>query len=151
MKASADFIATGHYARNERLPFCSRLTLKGSDASHKTENVSFRLLKAKDKSKDQSYFLWTLNQEILSKCLFPIGDYVKPEVRRIAKKFGLPNHAKKDSQGVCFIGPLDMKNFLKTYIKPKPGKIIYGTKQIGVHDGIYYYTIGQRHGLNITN
>ena len=109
---------------------------------------------AKDKNKDQSYFLWTLTQKQLKYCLFPIGDYIKPEIRKMAKKFGLPNHDKKDSQGVCFIGPLDMKDFLKTKIKPKKGKIIslrLNLKEIiGEHDGACYYTIGQRHGLNLS-
>jgi len=133
IKEGADFIATGHYARIKR------------------EFPIFKLLTAKDKNKDQTYFLWTLKQKQLGKCLFPVGEYIKPEVRKLAKKFGLPNHAKKDSQGVCFIGPLDMKDFLKTKIKPKSGKIIHlNGKVLGNHDGVYYYTIGQRHGLDIS-
>lgn len=128
LKEGADYIATGHYVRR-----------KGT-----------RLLQGKDKNKDQSYFLWTLTPEQIKHCLFPIGDYIKPEVRKLAKKFKLPNHDKKDSQGVCFIGPLDMKEFLTSYIKPKPGKIIHTDgRALGTHDGVYYYTIGQRHGLNI--
>src|SRR3989338_3112638 len=94
MKEGADYIATGHYVKIKR----------------------GRLFTAKDKNKDQSYFLWTLKQEQIEKCLFPIGDYIKPEVRKLAKKFGLPTYDKKDSQGVCFIGPLDMKNFLQVQI-----------------------------------
>ena len=141
LREGADFIATGHYVL-------------------KKQN---KLFQAKDKNKDQSYFLWTLTREQLSKCLFPIGDYVKPEIRKLADKFGLPNYDKKDSQGVCFIGPLDMKSFLAKYIKPRPGKIILldtahstrfarsGRRVVGQHDGVYYYTIGQRHGLNIGN
>lgn len=128
MEAGADFIATGHYVK----------------AKHG------KLFVAKDKNKDQSYFLWTLKKNIVKKCLFPIGDYTKPEVRKLAKKFGLPNHAKKDSQGVCFIGPLDMKDFLTKHIKPRKGKVIHiDGRIIGEHDGSNYYTIGQRHGLNI--
>ncbi len=139
-KEGADFIATGHYARIAQVK------------SEKLKVKSYKLLMAKDKNKDQSYFLWTLKQQHLSRCLFPVGEYIKPEVRRLAKKFGLPNHAKKDSQGVCFIGPLDMKDFLKTRIKPKPGRIMDSVgRQVGIHDGIWYYTIGQRHGLNIKN
>jgi len=130
LQEGADYIATGHYVR-----------LKNS-----------KLLKAKDLNKDQSYFLWTLTPEQIKYCLFPVGDYVKPQVRKLAKKFKLPNYAKKDSQGVCFIGPLDMKEFLKEYIKPKPGKILHANGRVlGIHDGVYYYTIGQRHGLNITD
>ncbi len=141
MKEGADFIATGHYV----------------------ELKNGKLFAAKDKNKDQSYFLWTLKQNQLKRCLFPIGEYVKPEVRKMAKKFGLPNHDKKDSQGVCFIGPLEMKDFLQTKIKTKQGEIrlqrlnlkkssrfnLEDGSVVGMHDGIYYYTIGQRHGLNI--
>ncbi len=128
----ADYIATGHYAR-----------LRGSK--------DLKLLKGVDKNKDQSYFLWTLTQKQLKCCLFPVGDYTKPEVRKLAKKFGLPTYAKKDSQGVCFVGQLDVKDFLKEYIKPKAGeiKLLETGKIIGRHDGVYYYTIGQRHGLDI--
>ena len=128
LKEGADCIATGHYVRRKGL----------------------RLFQAKDQNKDQSYFLWTLTREQLQYCLFPVGDLLKPEVRKLAKKFKLPNHSKKDSQGVCFIGQLDMKEFLLTYIKPKKGKILdLNNKIIGEHDGVYYYTIGQRHGLDI--
>lgn len=128
IKEGADFIATGHYVRSK----------KG------------KLFTAKDKNKDQSYFLWTLKKNIVEKSLFPVGKYVKPEIRKLAKKFGLANHNKKDSQGVCFIGPLDMKNFPQTKIKPKQGKILsLDNKVLGTHDGAYYYTIGQRHGLNL--
>lgn len=132
----ADYIATGHYARKA-----------------KNVEAGLKLLKAKDPNKDQSYFLWTLTQKQLERCLFPIGKYTKPEVRKIAKKFGLPNHAKKDSQGVCFVGQLDMKGFLKKYIKPNRGQIrlVDSNQSIGSHDGAAYYTIGQRHGLDIKN
>lgn len=123
----ANYIATGHYAK-----------IKNN-----------KLYKAKDKNKDQTYFLWTLTQEQLKHCLFPIGEYTKPEVRKLAKKFGLPNHAKKDSQGVCFVGQLDMHDFLTEYIKPKKGDIVFEGKVIGTHDGAAYFTIGQRHGLDI--
>lgn len=148
MKEGADYIATGHYARLKR-----EILNPKSETLNKfqIQNSKLKLLIAKDKNKDQSYFLWTLKQKQLAKCLFPIGDYLKPEVRKLAKKFGLPNHDKKDSQGVCFIGPLDMKSFLKTKIKSKSG-MIYHTdgRFLGIHDGVYYYTIGQRHGLNLS-
>jgi tRNA-specific 2-thiouridylase len=128
IKEGADFIATGHYAQ----------TNKG------------KLLKAEDKNKDQTYFLYTISKKQLEKTLFPIGNLTKPEVRKLAKKFKLENASKKDSQGVCFIGQFNMKEFLKVYIKPKVGKILsLKGKEIGDHDGVYYYTIGQRHGLNI--
>ena len=128
LREGGDYIATGHYVILE----------KG------------KLYQATDGNKDQSYFLWTLTPKQLKRCLFPIGNYIKPDVRKLAKKFKLPNYAKKDSQGVCFIGPLDMKEFLTKYIKPKPGKILHTDgRVIGTHDGVYYYTIGQRHGLDI--
>lgn len=134
LKEGADFVATGHYAR-------VRKTKSG-----------YSLLAGRDKNKDQSYFLWTLTQDQLSRIFFPVGELLKPEVRKLAKKFGLPNYDKKDSQGVCFIGPLDMKEFLKHYIKSKPGKIVDESGQVvGGHEGSYYYTIGQRHGLDIKN
>ena len=165
MKEGADFIATGHYVRAKRVQsnFYDRsafpakaslvpgLSKTQADKPVRSTNWLYSLYTAKDKNKDQSYFLWTLKQKQLKKCLFPVGDYLKkPEVRKMAKKFGLPNHDKKDSQGICFIGPLDVKSFLQTKIKPKQGKIIHiDGRVIGTHDGVYYYTIGQRHGLNI--
>ena len=158
MKKGADYIATGHYVRLKRTSKKLKVlkVRKGLYKLYKPDELyNYHLLKAKDDNKDQSYFLWTLKQKQLSRCLFPIGEYLKPEVRKMAKKFGLSNHDKKDSQGVCFIGPLDMKEFLKTKIKPKQGDIrllrsdLENSFVIGTHDGIYYYTIGQRHGLDI--
>ena len=164
MKEGADFIATGHYVRAKRVQsnFYDRsafpakasvvldLSKIQADKPVRSTNWLYSLYTAKDKNKDQSYFLWTLKQKQLGKYLFPIGDYIKPEIRKMAKKFGLPNHDKKDSQGVCFIGPLDMKGFLKTRIKSRKGKILNLTgKILGEHDGVYYYTIGQRHGLDL--
>ncbi len=128
MKEGADFVATGHYAKiKDGKLFCS-----------------------KDKNKDQTYFLYTIRKEQLNKIIFPVGGYTKPEVRELAKKFGLHLAGKKDSQGVCFVGQMEMKRFLKEYIKPKKGNILaVGGKVLGEHDGIYYYTIGQRRGLDI--
>ncbi|MDO8496051.1 MAG: tRNA 2-thiouridine(34) synthase MnmA [bacterium] len=149
LKEGANFIATGHYVRK-----VERRKVKVVRKVKSQENLTtyYSLLIAHDSNKDQSYFLWTLTQEQLRHSLFPIGDYIKPEVRKMAKKFGLPNHDKKDSQGVCFIGPLDMKEFLKRYIKNKKGKIIdKDGNLVGEHDGAFYYTIGQRHGLNVGN
>src|SRR3989344_2359591 len=146
----ADCVATGHYVRLRRI----RDTNKNSSIRDiRSKFVAFVLKKAKDKNKDQSYFLWTLTQEQLRHCLFPIGDYMKPEVRKLAKKLRLPTHNKKDSQGVCFIGQLDMAEFLKNYIKPKIGEIrlVHDAHAVGKHEGAAYYTIGQRHGLNIGN
>ncbi len=129
----ADYIATGHYIR------CSL-----------RNNRQFVLSTAKDKNKDQSYFLWTLTQDQLKHCLFPIGDYTKPQVRQMAKKFGLLTAEKKDSQGICFLGKVSLPQFLENYLPKKRGEIldIFG-KKIGEHNGAHFYTIGQRHGLGI--
>ena len=129
LEAGADYIATGHYVRLQR---------------------NFRLLAAKDLTKDQSYFLWTLSQDQLKHCLFPIGDYLKTEVRELAKRFGLPVADKKDSQGLCFVGKVDFGEFIKNEIPKKIGAVVSSDgKKIGEHDGAYFYTIGQRHGLNL--
>ncbi len=132
-REGANCIATGHYAKI---------------ASSLRDKKNFQLLKAKDKNKDQTYFLYTLTQEQLRYTQFPIGGYTKPEVRKLAKKFGLPNWDRKDSQGVCFIGKLPMKEFLKTKVKPMNGPLrTLDGKDIGIHEGAWYYTIGQRHGI----
>ncbi len=128
----ADYIATGHYAR------------------HQSHNNQFQLLKSLDNQKDQSYFLYTLTQEQLSQSLFPIGDLAKKNVREIAKKAGFKNHAKKDSTGICFIGERKFKTFLSEYLPAQPGNIeTMDAKVIGTHDGLMFYTIGQRQGLKI--
>lgn len=132
LKRGADHIATGHYAR------CREVDGK------------FQLLKAIDTDKDQSYFLHLLNQEQLSHALFPLGELAKPEVRKIAQNQGLITHNKKDSTGICFIGERRFKEFLEQYLPAKPGDIrnIDGTL-LGKHQGLMYYTIGQRHGIKI--
>ncbi|MBS3902971.1 MAG: tRNA 2-thiouridine(34) synthase MnmA [Anaplasmataceae bacterium] len=124
----ADYIATGHYVRK-----------KGST-----------LYQAKDLNKDQSYFLWTLKQEEISHTLFPVGDYLKEEIRSFAKKAKLSVANKKDSQGICFLGKVSMEDFLKTQLPEKRGFIIDRSgKKLGEHQGVHFYTIGQRHGLNL--
>lgn len=139
--------ASSGSANHAKLPCEARSRFTASLAPP-SKSLLPRLLKARDKNKDQTYFLWTLKQKHLAKTLFHVGGLTKPEVRKLAKKFRLHVAEKKDSQGVCFIGPLDMKNFLKSYIKPKKGKILsLDGKFIGHHDGAYYYTVGQRHGL----
>ena len=148
----ADYVATGHYVRKTT----------SADGIH-------HLISGADKSKDQSYFLCQLNQEQLSKSMFPIGHLEKPEVRKIAKTIGLGTADKKDSQGLCFIGKVSLPDFLQQKLKPQRGKIIeveaswkgfespkwgmqwplefdFG-KVVGSHNGAYYFTIGQRKGL----
>jgi len=128
----AERIATGHYARIDRV------------------GERFRLLRAVDRNKDQSYFLHALGQQALSQTLFPLGELQKPAVRAIAEAAGLPVHAKKDSTGICFIGERDFRQFLAGYLPARPGEIRDPQGRVlGHHDGVFYYTLGQREGLNL--
>ncbi len=133
----ADAIATGHYARVEH----ARAEQGTSPA---------RLLRAADTNKDQTYFLHAVGGDRFARTLFPLGDLHKPEVRRLANEYGFANHKKKDSTGICFIGERRFKDFLETYLPARPGVIEddHG-KPIGRHDGLMYYTLGQRQGLGI--
>ena len=107
------------------------------------------LLRAKDENKDQTYFLYRISEEALARTIFPIGEMLKPEVKKLAKEKGLHNAYKKESMGVCFVGEVGMKDFLKEYINIEPGEIreIESEKVLGYHEGAVFYTIGQRHGL----
>jgi tRNA-specific 2-thiouridylase len=149
LEMGADYIATGHYVRLSRLPSTPAQGVSGATPkSYPSQECWASLLVARDTNKDQSYFLWTLTQEQLKHCLFPIGNYKKPEVRKIARKANLPTAEKKDSQGICFLGQVSLDEFLKDYIKPKKGPIVdTDGNKIGEHEGIFYYTIGQRHGI----
>jgi tRNA-specific 2-thiouridylase len=132
-KQGADFVATGHYAQI------------------KNQGNYIYLAKAVDTEKDQTYFLYNIKKGQLLHTLFPIGHLKKPSVRKLAKKFGLITATKKDSQGLCFIGKIDMREFLSHYIPEKKGKVFdVGGDVIGTHEGAFYYTIGQRHGFLIT-
>ena len=112
--------------------------------------ANYELLAGTDPNKDQSYFLWNIHQEQLPHILFPIGDIEKPDVRTLAKKFKLPNADKKDSQGLCFIGKVNIKEFLSHYMEPKKGDVLdENSKVIGHHDGAFFLTIGERHGFTI--
>jgi len=143
LKFGADYVATGHYVK---LATSKKRQVKRKQTSLSHVSCRFLLSIAKDKNKDQSYFLWTLTQEQLKYCLFPIGDYLKPQVRKIAKAAGLITADKKDSQGVCFLGKIKLEDFLKKYIPKKKGKILDSEgKIIGEHSGVQFYTIGQRH------
>ena len=147
MALGADFIATGHYA--QRVASHESRVASGKTNSSLTRHSSLvtrhLLLKGADPIKDQTYFLYNLTQAQLSKTLFPIGQYPKKRVRALAKQFKLPTATKKDSQGICFIGPIDVKKFLKTVITQKKGKIVnLEGKVVGEHEGAWFYTIGQR-------
>jgi len=132
MNLGADFIATGHYVRKEY------------------KNGAFHLLRALDENKDQSYFLYTLNQTQLAKTLFPIGTFKKEKVRQLAQQEGLITHDKKDSTGICFIGERPFKEFLNRYLPAQKGLIESVDGAIlGEHDGLMFYTLGQRQGLKI--
>jgi len=143
----ADFIATGHYAVCKN----SQEVQPQTDPRGCTSKDIFILNKSPDPSKDQSYFLWTLTNDDLAHTLFPIGHLQKTDVRILAKKYKLPTAVKKDSQGVCFLGPLDMKDFLKHYIKSEKGNVLnIKGEVIGNHEGAVLFTLGERHGFNIT-
>lgn len=129
----ADFIATGHYAGVETL---------GPDV---------RLKKGADETKDQSYFLWNVSRDALSHTLFPLGNYKKEEIRKIAKEHNLVTAEKKDSQGICFLGKVSMKEFLSHYITPKQGDLLDPDGEvIGHHSGAILFTLGERHGFTVT-
>jgi tRNA-specific 2-thiouridylase len=129
LSMGADYVATGHYA----------------------QNINTILMKGADPAKDQAYFLWTLKKDQLKHILFPVGHLKKTEVRKLAEKYGLHTFEKKDSQGICFLGKLDMKDFLKHYIKEKKGSVLSEEgKVIGEHNGATFLTLGERHGFTIT-
>lgn len=124
----ADMIATGHYARTQ----------------------DGKLYAGVDPDKDQSYFLCRVSEDALRRTLMPIGEYAKPQVRELARRFGLATAEKKDSQGICFVGKVGIREFLAQFVQTQPGKVIdRNGKAIGEHDGALFYTIGQRHGLGI--
>jgi len=127
-----DYLFTGHYARKQ------------------FNEISglWQLLKGVDENKDQSYFLAAINQNQLAKVIFPVGDFQKTDIRKIAKENGLIVHNKPDSQGLCFVGEVRIKKFLQTKLAPQKGDIItVDGDRVGEHDGVWYYTIGQRHGF----
>lgn len=132
LKLGFDYVATGHYARIVE-----------------TQNV-VSLLRGTDPNKDQSYFIHHLTEQQLAKIIFPIGHLLKPQVRELAKKFNLPVASKPDSQGLCFVGDIDFRTFLKHYIKAEPGPMVLTNGTVmGEHTGLAYYTLGQRSGINI--
>ena len=138
MKIGADYVATGHYARIVH--------------EEKDGKIKSTMLRGIDDNKDQTYFLCQLNQEQLEKVLFPLGEYTKPQIREIAEKYNLATAKKKDSTGICFIGERDFNKFLSQYLPAKGGNIVNTQgKVLGHHNGLMYYTIGQRKGIGIGN
>ncbi len=132
LSLGADRVATGHYARID------------------SDGGCYRLLKGLDANKDQSYFLYALDQHALANSCFPLGELTKPQVRALAQDAGLPNYARKDSTGICFIGERPFRAFLRRYLPPRPGEIRTLSGELkGRHEGLMYYTIGQRTGLGI--
>jgi len=169
MEARADFIATGHYARVKRSEHDfsgtgpSRPSSRGSGPHTSaaasglpremcSQSLPTQLMRAVDENKDQTYFLYRISEEALAHTIFPIGEMSKPEVKKLAEKHGLHNAYKKESMGVCFVGEVGMKDFLKEYIDVEPGEIreVDTEKVLGYHEGAVFYTIGQRHGLYIS-
>ena len=182
MAAGADFIATGHYAgigfesnlqeasmshsgprpsgpspraagANSRAAALRNAPSRNIDASCKSPHHPPMLLRAVDENKDQTYFLYRISQEALEHTLFPIGEMKKPEVKKLAKEHGLHNAYKKESMGVCFVGEVGMKDFLKEYIEVEPGEIreMESDRVLGYHEGAVFYTLGQRHGLYLAS
>jgi tRNA-specific 2-thiouridylase len=128
LEDGADLVATGHYAKTD----------------------DGRLFMAKDDNKDQTYFLYRVDGSALNKVIFPLAGYTKPQVRQLAKQFGLATAAKKESMGICFVGKVGIKEFLEQFVDKQLGAIIdQQGKEIGRHDGAIFYTIGQRHGLEV--
>ena len=137
----ADFVATGHYAQ----------VSKSKTQNSKHEDEEYQLLRGADAGKDQSYFLWTLRQDQLKHILFPVGHLQKREVREIALKAGLSTAKKKDSQGLCFVGNVNMKDFLKHFMQESRGNVLNENGEVvGFHNGSVFLTLGERHGFTIT-
>lgn len=131
LRLGADRIATGHYARVEQGPVP-------------------RLFRPADQQKDQTYFLHAVDAGALSRTLFPLGSLGKLEVRRMARDYGLANHAKRDSTGICFVGERPFREFLAEHVSAEPGPILtLGDEQVGQHEGLPFYTLGQREGLKV--
>lgn len=152
LEDGADMIATGHYA--QVLHGASELPSQAAELSEgqvSNGNADAQLAQAVDSNKDQTYFLYRVTEEALAKTLFPLGGYTKPEVRQMAEERGLLTAGKKDSQGICFVGKVGIREFLSQYVETVPGEIIDSkTGQVlGAHDGAIFYTLGQRHGLNL--
>ena len=144
----ADFVATGHYARVIGPTYHRQRGKKDSNPA--VIGSTYHMLMARDQNKDQTYFLYRITKEALQKTIFPLGELTKPAVRELAEKNNLVTAKKKESMGICFVGKVPIKDFLSQFIKTKAGKIIdQSGVTIGEHDGAIFYTIGQRHGLEV--
>ena len=144
-----DLMATGHYATRYSPLAIRQQTAKSEKRKAKSDEIA-HLYRGFDKEKDQSYFLYRISQESLAHTLFPVGEYTKPQVRDLARKFKLPVAERPDSQGICFIGKIDFSKFLGSRLVSKPGDIITADgKVIGKHAGLYNYTIGQRQRIGV--
>jgi len=139
-----DYLATGHYARLRReTQNNTKLKIQNNDQLPIT---NYQLLQAKDENKDQTYFLHQLSQEQLAHTMFPLGEYTKADVRKMAHEFDLPTANRPESMGICFVGEVPMKDFLQQKIHKTPGKIVMSSGEgVGEHEGLAFYTIGQRH------
>ena len=138
MKNGFDYLATGHYAQI------------GKSENRNNRSIGYRLLRSKDEFKDQTYFIYNIKSEQLPHVLFPVGGMKKSVVRSLARKLGLPNAEKKESMGLCFVGRIRLQDFLNQKLKPKAGNIVdQDGKILGKHQGLYYYTIGQRQGIRV--
>lgn len=145
MENGFDYIATGHYAKLEVKNVFSK-----AQTDNDLENSHFSLFIPKDKHKDQTYFLWKLTQKELVHTLFPLGDLEKGETRKLAEEYKLSVAKRKDSQGICFVGNVEARDFLARRLKENPGKVLdVKGEEIGKHDGVWFYTIGQRGGWEI--
>ena len=142
-------VATGHYSRVRELKIKNE-KLKIREKTLKNKNTNYQLITARDLDKDQSYFLYRLNQEQLERIIFPLGEYLKSEVREIAQVNNFELRDERESQDICFIANNDFKNFIGKKIKDKSGEIVDKTgKKLGEHKGLHFYTIGQRKGINL--
>jgi tRNA-specific 2-thiouridylase len=148
MAQGADYVATGHYARVDAV---GSIEAKGVSENTLGTPASACLLSGRDAGKDQSYFLWQISGERLAKVMFPVGDMEKSDVRALAEKFKLPNACKRDSQGLCFVGNVDMKEFLGHYLPATRGDVLDSSGAvIGHHDGAIFLTLGERRGFSIS-
>ncbi len=147
MKNGFEYLATGHYARiSSKKQVASSKERQKQSTPHTTH---YMLQRSRDEFKDQTYFIYNIKTEQLPHVMFPIGGFKKDQVRKLAKKIGLPNAERKESMGLCFVGKIRLKDFLKQKLKGKKGEIMGEKGVIGYHDGLHNYTIGQRQGIKV--